>query len=644
MQTIKIFLGSSIDELREERLFLSDYLLNSVRPIFKRDGVDIEVVKCEDIRTGYRGKSSQEEINDLLRGCNISVFMFKTKAGPVTVREYNVAQKLVGTKNHEIYVYCFGVTEEEKEESLKGFKQQMRDIELYWKTCKDINDLEKQFIIGLLDFERQLLGLTKPSTVEQESKTEQNGDARFAKYQQNEQAQAQLREEIHKDINDLLQQTETVMANEDETIAARIFKVIELYKKADQWAAATAFDKEKYSHLLFDYAGFLYDYGLYKDAEAIYLRQIAIAEELYGKEHEKTATSYNNIGLVYMRQCDYGKALEYHQKALATREKVLGTEHPDTAQSYNNIAGVYYAQGDYGKALEYYFKTSEIFEKVLGTEHPSTATSYNNIGLVYKRQGDYGKALEYYFKDLAICEKVLGTEHPDTAQSYNNIAGVYYAQGDYGKALEYHQKALAIREKVLGTEHPDTGQSYNNIGLVYHEQGDYGKALEYYQKALAIKEKVLGTEHPSTATSYNNIGLVYDEKGDYGKALEYYFKDLAICEKVLGTEHPDTATSYNNIGSVYVSQGDYGKALEYYFKALEIFEKVLGMEHPNTAQSYNNISFVHFSQNNYEEALEYADKAYKIYLKVLGPEHPNTRDALVVIDIVKKTFEIHTKK
>ena len=387
MQTIKIFLGSSIDELREERLFLSDYLLNSVRPIFKRDGVDIEVVKCEDIRTGYRGKSSQEEINDLLRGCDISVFMFKTKAGPVTVREYNVAQELVGTKNHEIYVYCFGVTEEEKEKSLKAFKRKMRQIELYWKTCKDVADLESQFVIGLLDYERHLLGKAKSSAVEQESETEQNVDARFAKYQQNEQAQAQLREEIHKDIDDLLQQTKTVMANEDETIAARIFKVVELYKKADQWANATAYDKEKYSHLLFDHAGFLYDYGLYKDAEAVYLRQIKLAEELYGKEHENTATSYNNIGMVYNEQGDYDKALEYYQKALATKEKVLGTEHPSTATSYNNIGGVYRKQGEYAKALDYYTKAYQIFKKKLGDAHPNTKDVRRSINFVKKALG-----------------------------------------------------------------------------------------------------------------------------------------------------------------------------------------------------------------------------------------------------------------
>ena len=176
--------------------------------------------------------------------------------------------------------------EADKSQELKDFQDRLIKEPFYWYDCKDVTDLESQFVLGLLKFERQLLGKVKPSIIDEESTNERNADVRFNEYMLDEKKQAQRRKEIHKDIEDLLQHTKTVMANEDETIAARIFKVIELYKKADQWAAATAYDKEKYSDLLFDYAGFLYDYGLYKDAEAIYLRQIAIAEELYGKEHE----------------------------------------------------------------------------------------------------------------------------------------------------------------------------------------------------------------------------------------------------------------------------------------------------------------------------------------------------------------------
>ena len=143
----------------------------------------------------------------------------------------------------------------------------------------------------------------------------------------------------------------------------------------------------------------------------------------------------------------YSDALKWHKKALVIREKVLGADHPDTATTYNNIGLVYYSLGDYEKALEWYEKALAIQEKVLGADHPVTAATYNNIGLVYYSLGEHEKALEWYEKALAIREKVLGAGHPSTATTYNNIAGVYYSLGDYEKALEWLEKALAIQKK-----------------------------------------------------------------------------------------------------------------------------------------------------------------------------------------------------
>ena len=204
------------------------------------------------------------------------------------------------------------------------------------------------------------------------------------------------------------------MTEVDTPIMERIKQVHDIYAKADQWAKESALPDEKYDGLLFDYSKFLYDYGLYKEAEPVYLRLIVLCERLYGKEHADTATSYNNIGRVYDEQGDYAKALEYHGKASDICERVLGPDHPDTAKSYNNIGGVYDEQGDYDKALEYHKKALDICERVLGSDHPNTAASYNNIGGVYDEQGNYDKALEYYKKALDICERVLGPDHPNT--------------------------------------------------------------------------------------------------------------------------------------------------------------------------------------------------------------------------------------
>jgi len=411
---------------------------------------------------------------------------------------------------------------------------------------------------------------------------EHDASRNLTEYLQSKALTEQKRQNVIHSIEELLLKASTLMADASIDINERIERAHAIYAQADEAANEIAYDKEKHSDLLFDYAQFLYKYGLYREAESVWLRQIPFAKELYGVEHKKASASYNNIAGTYWKQGDYENALDYLLKTLEIDEKVLGKEHPCTASTHNNIGAVYDAQGNYCKALEYIQKAMKIWEKALGTEHPVFAGSYNNTAAVYYAQSDYGKALEYLLKALAIREKALGTEHPLTATSYNNIGLVYHKQGNYGKASEYFQKALAIREKVLGTKHPDTANSYNNIGTVYDEQGDYGKALEYYQKALEIDEKVLGKEHPDTATDYNNIGVVYHKQGDYGKSLEHYQKALAIREKVLGIEHPSTATTYNNIGSMFYQMKEYPKALEYLGEALIIRKAKLGDEHPDT--------------------------------------------------------------
>lgn len=499
-QNIKIFLGSSITELKNEREEITAYITNDITNLFGLGNIAIQFVVCEDIHRGHTGDlTDQDKIDNLLRGCDISVFLIREKAGDKTVHEYDVAKEWQKEKpEHEIYVYFLKTEDGKMSKSVKAFQKRLLEEGFYWNDCDGLGDVKYDLLNGLL----KRLGYKGSSDIAQ------TAEARFEQFEDHKKQQDLLKEELHKDIENMLAQIKEIWSKEDTLITARIAQTLDIYRKADRWAAATSYDKEKYSDLLYSYADFLHNYGLYRDCETILLRWIPLVKELHGKESKEAASSYNNIGWVYKYQ------------------------------------------GDYDKALEYYFKALEIWEKVFGTEHPNMASSYNNIGMVYYNQGDYYKALEHLFKALAIWETVLGTEHPDTAKSYNNIGLVYHSHGNYGKALEYYQKALAIDEKALGKDHTDTARDYNNVGTVYDDQGDYGKALEYYSKALAIDEKVLGKEHPSTAREYNNIGSLYYEQGDYPKALDYLNKAYQIFEKVLGPEHPYTKTTLGWIEDV----------------------------------------------------------------------------------------------
>ena len=329
-------------------------------------------------------------------------------------------------------------------------------------------------------------------------------------------------------------------------------------------------------------------------------RRIDIAESVITavaqNETKLVASVFLKIGNGYYYMGDYGKALEYLEKAKGIKESKLGKDHPETATTYNNIALVYKNMGDYDKALEYHEKAMEISESKLGKDHPDTATTYNNIALVYEAKGDYDKALEYYEKAKDVFESKLGKDHPNTANTYNNIALVYDAKGDYDKALKFYEKALEIRETKLGKDHPDTATTYNTIARVYYAKGDYDKALEYSRKALEIRETKLGKDHPNTATTYINIGELYRAKGDYVKALEFHEKALEIVRSKLGKDHPSTATTYNNIAGAYYAKGDYDKASEYFLKALRIL-LIKNKNHPNTTSCFMNLAICYKEAN-----------------------------------------------
>jgi hypothetical protein len=225
---VKAFLASSITELKDERLSMSA-LGDDISNLFSHDEIVVRIVKCENFHAGNVGPHDQEYIDRQLRGCDISLFVFKSTVGPYTRHEYDVAralqqkQKQEQKQVHGIIVCFLSVPDGEKDTSVTAFQQQ-----------------------------------------------------------------------LHQDIDNLLAQIPTVLADESQLVSTRIVEVMGLYQKADRWASKTDYDKEKYSDLLNDYAQFLDKYGMYYDAEAVFLRQIPLAEELYGQEHENTAASYNN--------------------------------------------------------------------------------------------------------------------------------------------------------------------------------------------------------------------------------------------------------------------------------------------------------------------------------------------------------------
>lgn len=200
----------------------------------------------------------------------------------------------------------------------------------------------------------------------------------------------------------------------------------------------------------------------------------------------------------------YAEAEPILKQALLIRERALGPEHPDTATSLNNLAMLYEKQGKHREALPILERALVICEKALGPEHPDTIIGVNNLAIALISQGSYQAAAPLLKRALALREQLLGDEHPDTGKSVNNLAMLYEKLGQYRDAVPLLERALGIREKTLGAEHHDTAMSLNNLAMLYQRLARYAEAGPLFERGLAIAEKILGAEHPDTTTIRQN--------------------------------------------------------------------------------------------------------------------------------------------
>jgi tetratricopeptide (TPR) repeat protein len=220
-------------------------------------------------------------------------------------------------------------------------------------------------------------------------------------------------------------------------------------------------------------------------ATELYEKALNLRRKLYGDDHPRVATTYLNMGTVYIGEGDYDQALACFNRAWAIWKKTIGENHPNSALTQLNMGQVYFQQGNYEEALAHYNKALKIHQQVSGENSFDAGDCYGNIGSIYLELGNYRGAIDFFNRSLTILRNEVGENHPTTAVRYNVLGETYYRQGDYEQAIAFHQKDLAIQLKLHGEQHWDVARAYQELGKTYRAKHDLAQAFAHYQKALA---------------------------------------------------------------------------------------------------------------------------------------------------------------
>lgn len=257
-------------------------------------------------------------------------------------------------------------------------------------------------------------------------------------------------------------------------------------------------------------------YGIDQDT-AIYFAQtsIQLAEKL-GLEKIK-GNALNIMGVAQLIRSDYEDALTAHLEALKIREALK--DSTGMLESNLNIGNVYYRNGEMGKASEMYEKA--LVYGLATNNLRGQSLIYNNLGNYHsdrwtknESQQDYDLALDYLQKSLELKEELK--DFRGSVKTLTQLAALSQ-KNDREKAGGYLVRALSIADSNQDIENKIV--VLNELSNYYLQVKDFAKVKEYGLQAYRIAKDANSQYYISVSAEYLVKAAV--GQNDYKSAFDY---------------------------------------------------------------------------------------------------------------------------
>ncbi len=228
--------------------------------------------------------------------------------------------------------------------------------------------------------------------------------------------------------------------------------------------------------------------GLFRSAEPLMRRALAIDERTHGPGHPNIATRLNNLAALLLATDRLGEAEPLMRRALATDEQRLGPDHPDVAMRLNNLAQLLQDTTRLGEAESLMRRALAISERSLALNHPevaiqNVAIQLNNVARLLQATNRPGEAEPFYRHALAIDERSYGPDHPNVARDLGNLAGLLKDTNRLGEAEPFYRRALAIDQRNYGPHHPRVARDLSNLAGLLQDTNRLDEAEPLYRRA-----------------------------------------------------------------------------------------------------------------------------------------------------------------
>ena len=255
----------------------------------------------------------------------------------------------------------------------------------------------------------------------------------------------------------------------------------------------------------------------------------------YGELHEFTANSYNELGLLHLKEHNIENAEINFKKALHLRKLILNDDNPDITASVHNLALCQQHSENYEEAISLYEDALDRRLKFEGKLSLNTSLTMSNLGITYvQSEIDIEKGESLLWSSFDINNNLRGKFNDQNTSIRTYLAKLEMDKGNLKEAEYLLKENLEHRKHIFGDVDMHVAFSYSDLSNFYAQCEDFNRALTFALDAIEVYEKSLGESHYYTISSYQDCAIQYENNDNSVLAEKHHKIAIERASEVFG--------------------------------------------------------------------------------------------------------------
>lgn len=262
--------------------------------------------------------------------------------------------------------------------------------------------------------------------------------------------------------------------------------------------------------------------GNFGEAIKYYTRTLAFAHSTRNQQLEAEVSV--SLGDAYRMLGNYAVADRHYQTSLGIARHTKVSRDIEI-KAVMGIGNIYLAVAEYGKALDWFNKALNLAQSP-PHDYFYVGAIYISLGDVYHSLHDNQAALESYEKALQISEKI-GNRSME-AKACGGMANVHVSLKHSSEAAHFSNKAQRLEQEVGSVS--SRSIAAGTMGARFMQLRNYPEAIECFKQALALAKTTKDPEEQGN--TYCHLGCAYAALKDFKQAEDHFLQSINVYAEI----------------------------------------------------------------------------------------------------------------